>query len=137
MPVVANSGYTWTLSWPLLIVLSSSRPRMPEVALRDGWTRVAFGDVVRLSGERSRNPGEEGFKRYVGLDHLDPGDLKIRRWGEIADGTTFTCVFRPGHVLFGKRRAYQHKVAVADFSGLCSGDIYVFETKGPHLLPGL
>jgi type I restriction enzyme S subunit len=32
-------------------------------------------------------------------------------------------------VLFGKRRAYQRKVAVADFDAICSGDIYVFETE--------
>ena len=43
-------------------------------------------------------------------------------------------------MLFGKRRAYQRKVAVADFDGVCSGDIYVFETKDakvllPELLP--
>jgi len=40
--------------------------------------------------------------------------------------------------LFGKRRAYQRKVAVADFSGVCSGDIYVLESKDPKkLLPEL
>lgn len=68
---------------------------------------------------------------------MDPGDLKIRSWGDIANGTTFTSIFRPGQVLFGKRRAYQRKVAVADFSGVCSGDIYVLEPKGDDLLPGL
>ena len=47
---------------------------------------------------------------------------------------TFTSVFQPGQVLFGKRRAYQRKVAVADFSGVCSGDIYVLETKDAHVL---
>ena len=36
------------------------------------------------------------------------------------------------------RRAYQRKVAVPDFSGVCSGDIYVFEsTNEHHLLPDL
>jgi len=73
----------------------------------------------------------------VGLEHLQPGDLKIRSWGNIKDGTTFTNVFQPGQVLFGKRRAYQKKLAVADFSGVCSGDIYVLEPKGKHLLPEL
>jgi len=68
------------------------------------WTRVYFGDVVKLSGERSNDPEDDGFERFVGLDHIDPGDLKIRRWGDVADGTTFTSVFRPGQVLFGKRR---------------------------------
>lgn len=102
------------------------------------WTKVAFGDVVRLSTERSRDPGAEGFERLVGLEHIDPGDLRIRRWGSVTDdGTTFTNVFRPGQVLFGKRRAYQRKVAVAEFSGVCSGDIYVFEPASEQLLPEL
>ena len=103
--------------------------------MREGWTRIAFGDVVRLSRERTSDPLADGFDRYVGLEHLDPGDLKIRRWGNVADGTTFTNVFRPGHVLFGKRRAYQRKVAVAAFDGVCSGDIYVLEPSDSHLSP--
>lgn len=105
-----------------------------------GWRQVAFGDVAQLSKARSSNPEADGIERYVGLDHLDPGDLRVHRWGNVAEGTTFTSVFRPGQVLFGKRRAYQRKVAVAEFSGVCSGDIYVFETKDaktllPELLP--
>jgi type I restriction enzyme S subunit len=102
-----------------------------------GWTTVALGDVVKLNKGRARDPLSEGLDRYVGLEHLEPGDLKIRRWGNVADGTTFTNVFRPGHVLFGKRRAYQRKVAVADFSGVCSGDIYVLTPKDDRLLPEL
>jgi type I restriction enzyme S subunit len=108
--------------------------------LNPGWRRVKFGDVVRLSKGRSQEPQADGYDRFVGLEHLEPGDLRIRRWGNVADGVTFTSVFQPGQVLFGKRRAYQRKVAVADFSGVCSGDIYVLETKDaqdliPELLP--
>jgi len=111
---------------------------MPELTTsRAGWTTVAFGDVVRLVTERSSEPEAAGFERFVGLEHIEPGDLRIRRWGDVADGTTFTSVFRPGQVLFGKRRAYQRKVAVADFSGVCSGDIYVLEPNGKQLLPEL
>lgn len=110
---------------------------MPEVKSPKraaGWTKVAFGDVVRLCTERSSDPEADGFERYIGLEHLDPGELRVRRWGDLADGVTFTNVFRPGQVLFGKRRAYQRKVAVADFSGVCSGDIYVLEPKDDALL---
>lgn len=111
---------------------------MPKAATRStGWSTVAFGDVARLSKERSSDPEADGFERFVGLDHIEPGELHLRRWGDIADGTTFTSVFRPGQVLFGKRRAYQRKVAVADFSGVCSGDIYILEPKGKDLLPEL
>ena len=102
--------------------------------LKPGWRRVKFGDVVKLNTDKVANPQEEGLERYVGLEHLEPGDLRVRRWGLVEEGTTFTNYFRPGQVLFGKRRAYQRKVAVADFDGVCSGDIYVFETKDPKVL---
>ena len=92
---------------------------MVEKTLKAGWRRVKFGDVVRLAKARSQDPLSDGFERYVGLEHLEPGDLRIRSWGNVADGVTFTSVFRPGQVLFGKRRAYQRKVAVADFAGVC------------------
>lgn len=113
---------------------------MKNESLKPGWRRVKFGDVVQLSKARCADPLADGVERYVGLEHLEPGDLRIRNWGNVADGVTFTSVFQPGQVLFGKRRAYQRKVAVADFSGVCSGDIYVMETKDaqvllPELLP--
>jgi type I restriction enzyme S subunit len=101
--------------------------------LKPGWKRVKFGDVVRLVSDRC-DPVTSGIERFVGLEHIEPGDLRIRSWGDVADGTTFTNRFRPGQVLFGKRRAYQRKVAVADFEGVCSGDIYVLASADPGLL---
>lgn len=105
--------------------------------LPNGWTRLKFGDVVRNCNENSRDLEADGVERVVGLDHLDPGSLRLVRWGELAelpDGTTFTRKFRPSQVLFGKRRAYQRKVAVPDFAGVCSGDILVFEPADERML---
>jgi type I restriction enzyme S subunit len=107
---------------------------MSKKTLKPGWRQVKFGDVVRLAKARSQDPLASGIERYVGLEHLEPGDLRIQNWGNVADGVTFTNVFQPGQVLFGKRRAYQRKVAVADFSGVCSGDIYVLEAKDAQIL---
>lgn len=107
---------------------------MLEQKIKSGWRKVKFGDVVRLSKARCADPLAEGVERFVGLEHLEPGDLRIRSWGNVSDGVTFTSVFKPGQVLFGKRRAYQRKVAVADFSGVCSGDIYVFECIDANIL---
>lgn len=103
-------------------------------ARKPGWKTVKFGDVVKLSNARCSNPAAAGIGRYVGLEHIEPEDLRIRRWGLVEEGTTFTTLFKPGQVLFGKRRAYQRKVAVADFEGVCSGDIYVFESIDPQVL---
>ncbi len=100
-------------------------------------TIVTFGDVVRNVDESIRDPQNSGLERYVGLEHIDPESLHIQRWGLIAEGTSFTRRFRKGQVLFGKRRAYQRKVAVAEFDGLCSSDILVFQPKDDRLLPEL
>lgn len=105
--------------------------------LPDGWTRVTFGDVVRNVNENSRDLAADGLDRVVGLDHLDPSSLRLERYDSLEslpDGTTFTRKFKAGQVLFGKRRAYQRKVAVPDFEGVCSGDILVFEPADKRML---
>lgn len=112
--------------------MTSERP-LPE-----GWRWTRFGDVVREMRKTTKDPESDGFTRIVGLDHLDSESLPLRRWNELADlpdGTSFTRIFRAGQVLFGKRRAYQRKVAVADFDGVCSSDILVFEPATDALLP--
>jgi len=104
---------------------------------KENWPLVRFGEVARSLNESERDPLAAGLTRYVGLDHIEPGSLHLRAWGNVADGTTFTRTFRAGNVLFGKRRAYQRKAAVADFDGLCSGDILVMEANEKRLLPAL
>jgi type I restriction enzyme, S subunit len=91
--------------------------------------RVKLGDVARTASASARRDDENFIERIVGLDHIDARSLEIQRWGGLEDGTSFTRTFREGHVLFGRRRAYQRKVAVAEFGGICSGDIYVLEAK--------
>jgi hypothetical protein len=76
-------------------------PMLERPISKAGWTRVAFGDVARLSKARVADPEAAGIERVVGLEHIEPGDLRIRRWGDVADGTTFTTLFKPGQVLFG------------------------------------
>lgn len=109
-------------------------------SLKPGWKMVKFGDVVANANLVEKNPEENGITRIVGLEHIDPENLHIHRWNNISEGTSFTRKFVPGQTLFGKRRAYQRKVAYAEFTGICSGDILTFEPKDrnillPELLP--
>ena len=101
------------------------------------WRTVRFGDVVSNVDAYEREPLQHGIDRYVGLEHLDPESLHIARWGLVAEGTSFSRKFVRGQVLFGKRRAYQRKAAIAEFDGICSGDILVLQTKNEDLLPEL
>ena len=112
---------------------------MPEAATmesRVGWRIVAFGDVVRQVKDKV-NPEESGLERYVAGEHMDTDDLRIRRWGEIGDGylgPAFHMRFKPGHVLYGSRRTYLRKVAVADFEGITANTTYVLESADPEVL---
>ncbi len=106
--------------------------RLPIFDRKD-WKRVRFGDVVENRNETVSDPVSAGIERFIGLEHLEPGSLHIRSWGNTADGTTFTRRCRPGQVLFGKRRTYQRKVAVAEFDAVVSGDIYVLVPKNNRL----
>ena len=112
---------------------------MTEKTLKPGWRRVKFGDVVRLSKARSQDPLADGIERYVGLEHLDPGDLRIRSWGNVADGVTFTSVFQPGQVLFGICRYQQFEAANKIVERVLAGYprkglIWHFQGSGKSLL---
>jgi len=109
---------------------------MSKPAFKSGWRRVKFGDVVRQVKTRV-DPATAGIARYVAGEHMDTDDLRIRRWGEVGDGylgPAFHMRFRPGQVLYGSRRTYLRKVAVADFEGICANTTYVLETKDPSVL---
>lgn len=113
---------------------------MTGTRLKPGWNMVKFGEVVKNVNLVERDPEANGVERIVGLEHIDPENLHIRRWNSVEDGTSFSRKFVLGQTLFGKRRAYQRKVAYAEFEGICSGDILTFEPKSrkvllPELLP--
>ena len=42
--------------------------------------------------------------------------------------------FKPGHVLYGSRRTYLRKVALADFEGITANTTYVLESRAPDVL---
>lgn len=101
---------------------------------KSAWQRVPFGAVVRNLNETVKDPAAAAIDRVVAMEHMDPGELQIKRSGDAADGTTFTRRVRPRQTLFGKRRAYQRKVAYAEFDAICSGDIYTFEADETRML---
>jgi len=103
--------------------------------LKPGWQRVKFGELANCINDRVDDPSKAGVERYVGLEHLDPESLTIRRWGSPEDVESTKLRFTPGDIIFGKRRAYQRKLAVADFEGICSAHAMVLRAKPDLALP--
>lgn len=104
-----------------------------------GWTRVTLGDVVR-NAKTKVDPETSGLERYVAGQHMQTDDLHIREWGIIGDGylgPAFHRKFVKGQVLYGSRRTYLRKVAVAEWDGVCANTTFVLEPKDQRLLPEL
>ena len=85
---------------------------------------VKLGDVARES--RLKWTKSKQDVPIVGLEHLIPDEIRFDAY-DINTDNTFSKRFVKGQVLFGRRRAYQRKAAIAEFDGICSGDITVIE----------
>ena len=99
---------------------------MPETIKQ---TQLFRFDEMAVQVKDKVEPEEADVDRYVGLEHIDPESLKIRRWGEPSDVESSKILFRSGDIIFGKRRAYQRKLAVADVDGICSAHAMVLRPK--------
>jgi len=108
---------------------------MNSEALKPGWKVWRFDQMATNVNVRIDNPSESGMEHYVGLEHLDSDSLKIRRWGSPSDVESTKLCFQKGDIIFGKRRAYQRKLGVAEFDGICSAHAMVLRTKPEVVLP--
>ena len=92
-------------------------------------TKYRF-DEIAINSTQKKKPTEEDKVYYIGLEHIDPGCFDIVRWGSDVAPTGDKLLMQKGDVLFGKRRAYQRKVAIAPFDG-------IFSAHGMVLRPNL
>jgi type I restriction enzyme S subunit len=103
--------------------------------LKPGWKVWRFDQMATSVNVRIDNPSESGMEHYVGLEHLDADSLKIRRWGTPDDVDATKLMFKKGDIIFGRRRAYQRKLGVAEFDGICSAHAMVLRAKPEVVLP--
>ncbi|HSH29003.1 MAG TPA: restriction endonuclease subunit S [Thiohalobacter sp.] len=107
---------------------------MSAQSLKPGWRMVKFGDIAQNVAVRV-DPADAKTDVYVGLEHLDPSTIHLRQWGHPSDVTGQKLAFKKGDVIFGRRRAYQRKLAVAEFDGICSAHAMVVRAKPKMILP--
>lgn len=95
---------------------------------------MRLNEIARES--KSTFKGDKTDLPIVGLEHLIPGELTLTEY-DVNTKNTFTKFFRKGQVLFGRRRAYLKKASLAEFDGVCSGDIIVIEPIEGKVYPDL
>lgn len=96
--------------------------------LPDGWKWVKLGEVISPSKERFE-PLQNINVKYVGLEHIDKGTGKILSYADSNTVRSTKSIFKKGNLLYGKLRPYLNKIAIAEFDGVCSTDILVFENQ--------
>lgn len=93
-------------------------------------------DQIAFNSTDKKKPVDEDKEHYIGLEHLDSGSLKVTRWGSEVTPKGEKLLMKKGDVLFGKRRAYQKKVAIAPFDGIFSAHGLVLRPKTDVIDPG-
>ncbi len=91
------------------------------------WQKVRFDQICKNISNRIDDPKQANTDYYVGLEHLDSEEPKILRHGSPNDVGATKLRFKPGQILFGKRRWYLRKLAVAEREGICSAHMMVLE----------
>ena len=86
-------------------------------------------EQIAINSTEKKKPVEADRFTYLGLEHLDSGSLKVTRFGSEVAPVGEKLVMHKGDVLFGKRRAYQKKVAIAPFDGIFSAHGMVLRPK--------
>lgn len=77
-------------------------------------------EQIAINSTAKKKPEETDKECYIGLEHLDTDCLTVNRWGSELAPKGDKLLMKKGDVLFGKRRAYQKKVAIAPFDGIFS-----------------
>lgn len=90
--------------------------------------KYKFEDIA-FNSTLKKKPVEEDKYTYIGLEHLDSGSLTVNRYGSDVAPKGEKLLMKKGDVLFGKRRAYQKKVAIAPFDGIFSAHGMVLRPK--------
>ena len=86
-------------------------------------------DDIAYNVTTKRVPTPDDNARYIGLEHLDPGELYVKRYGSNVDLKGDKLVMTKGDILFGKRNTYLKRVAIAPFDGLFSAHGMIFHPK--------
>jgi type I restriction enzyme S subunit len=81
--------------------------------------RYRFSEIA-INSTAKKKPTTSDKDTYLGLEHLDSGSLTVTRFGSDVAPIGEKLIMKKGDVLFGKRRAYQKKVAIAPFDGIFS-----------------
>ena len=104
------------------------RGLMRELLAKKDYKIGKFSDLVLIRNEKF-DPKQNPSKKYIGLEHLGQNSGMLLNFGESSETQSLKSIFKKGDILFGKLRPYLRKYWKAEFDGVCTTEILVFEPK--------
>ena len=90
------------------------------------WKWVRIGCIT--SASKKKTDVFSGDQHYLGLENLESGG-GLSSISSVDGIKSSKSIFTAGQILYGRLRPYLDKHIVADFDGVCSTDILVYETS--------
>lgn len=107
--------------------LLAGKTRLP--GFTQPWIKAAFEELAAPVHERTDPRTAPANTKLVELEHIESGGGRLLTSTTAQHAVSLKTVFLPGDVLFGKLRAYLRKYWLADFSGICSTEIWALRAK--------
>lgn len=104
---------------------------------KTGWKKYKFGEVA-IQTREVVDVENTNLTRYVAGEHMISEDIHLRKWGNVGDGylgPAFIRRFSMGDILYGSRRTYLKKVALADFDGITANTTFVIKANEKLIEP--
>lgn len=99
----------------------------------NNWKTYKLGEIAKLR-KKNITPKDFDNQHYIGLEHIGQGTFLLDGIGTASDATSNKSVFKSGDILYGKIRPYFKKVYRPKFSGICSTDILVINSRDEELI---
>lgn len=99
----------------------------------NNWKTYKLGEFAGLK-KVSIRPDRFNGEDYIGLEHITQGTFLLDGLGKAEDVESNKYKFSAGDILYGKIRPYFKKAYRPMFSGICSTDILVIQTKKPDIV---
>lgn len=91
---------------------------------KPGWKKVHLDETVKIRKEKYR-PVDTKRLRCIELEHIEKETARLIGETESNQSLSTKYIFRRGDILFGKLRPNLRKVALPNFDGVCSSEIWV------------
>jgi type I restriction enzyme S subunit len=91
-------------------------------------TTHEFGDIVTRSKKKFNPTESTKTPHLIELENLETNTGRVLNLQTTEDQTSIKTCFQKNDVLFGKLRPYLKKYAYPQFAGVCSSEIWVFQS---------